>query len=124
MANTHTHRYVVGPDADPLLRPGPARERTPGLHCCPECSSHLVQPVWWRESGPAHWEIERWCPECGWGETGIYEQEVVDWFDDELERGTDLLSRNLAAAIEDSLESELALLHSALEADALLPEDF
>jgi len=71
-----------------------------------------------------HWEIERRCPECEWRETGIYEQEIVEWWDELLEAGTDSLIRELELIVSEEIDHEADRLREALAAGALLPEDF
>src|SRR5438874_10082147 len=62
-----------------------------GLHVCPDCDSSLVYPVDWSEVNRATWEVLLRCPNCEWTQTGIFEQETVEQFDEELDRGTDSL---------------------------------
>lgn len=94
------------------------------LHVCGTCQSDLVYPVEWSEAGTRHWEVTLRCPNCEWCGTGIFEQEVVDRFDLELDRGTEALVADLKRMMQANMEDEVERFVSALEADAITPEDF
>ncbi len=99
-------------------------ERPTDLHICAECSSTLVYPVEWDEAGPTHWEVTLRCPNCEFSGTGVYEQELVERFDDELDRGTEALVRDLRRLAHANMEDEVERFVRALNAGAILPEDF
>src|SRR2546422_50941 len=69
-------------------------EDTRELHVCVNCESGLVYPVQWEEAGADSWHILLRCPDCEWNESGVFLQAQCDRFDDELEAGTDALSRD------------------------------
>lgn len=94
------------------------------LHVCGSCQSELVYPVEWSEAGSRHWEVTLRCPNCEWCGTGIFEQEVVDRFDLELDRGTEALVADLKRMMQANMEDEVDRFVAALEADAITPEDF
>ncbi len=94
------------------------------LHVCTDCSSDLVYPVEWEEAGVTHWQIELRCPNCEWRETGTWEQAVVERFDEELDRGTDLLVVALKRLVQANMEDEIERFTTALGRDQILPEDF
>lgn len=94
------------------------------LHLCGSCGSSLVYPVDWEEAGPSHWEVSLRCPNCEWVGTGVFEQDVVERFDEELDRGTEALVSDLRRLIHANMEEEIERFVAALDADALLPEDF
>jgi hypothetical protein len=94
------------------------------LHICGTCNSDLVYPVDWEEAGATHWEVTLRCPNCEWCGTGVYEQDVVEAFDEELDRGTESLVGDLRRLMQANMEEEIGRFVSALEADAILPEDF
>jgi hypothetical protein len=110
------------PEATPAAQPAPPSERE--LHVCPECSSDLVYPVQWEEADEANWSIVLRCPNCEWGETGVFPQEICDSFDDELERGTDALTRDYKRLVTANLAEEIDRFAHALEIDGILPFDF
>jgi len=56
-----------------------------GLHICPACDSHLVQPVAWAEATDARWELMLGCPNCHWACEGTYTEDEVLALEDELD---------------------------------------
>ena len=109
----------------------PAHSPTPGsmhevvdLHVCPDCDKHLVYPVEWEEASPTHWEVMLRCPNCEWQTVGLYDQETVDRFDEELDCGTEALVRDLKRLTRANMEEEAERFSSALASDAIWPMDF
>jgi hypothetical protein len=104
----------------------PSEERVEerDLHVCPGCDSDLVYPVQWEEADEAHWHITLRCPNCEWSEDGIFGQGQCDGFDDELERGTDALTRDYKRLMTANLAEEIDRFASALKDDHILPSDF
>jgi hypothetical protein len=94
------------------------------LHVCPDCDRALVYPVEWEEVSPTHWEVLLRCPNCEWGELGVYDQSTVDRFDEELDLGTEALLRDLQRLTKANMEEEADRFASALSSDLILPEDF
>ena len=94
------------------------------LHICPECDRDLVYPVEWQEASATHWEVLLRCPNCEWSELGTYDQATVDRFDETLDNGTEALVRALRRLVQANMEEEAARFANALDADAILPEDF
>jgi hypothetical protein len=94
------------------------------LHLCPECDRDLVYPVDWEEASPTHWEVELRCPNCEWSEVGTYDQATVDRFDESLDLGTDALVKDLRRMVQANMEAEAERFAAALDANAILPEDF
>ena len=94
------------------------------LHICPECDRAFVYPVEWEEVSATHWEVLLRCPNCEWNDLGVFDQPTVDRFDDELDRGTEALMRDLKRLTQANMEDEIDRFVSALGADAILPEDF
>jgi hypothetical protein len=105
-----------------------ARPTTPepahDLHVCGTCDSELVYPVDWEEADDEHWEVVLRCPNCEWSGTGVFEQDVVERFDEELDRGTEALVRDLKRMMQANMEDEIERFVSALQADHIVPEDF
>ena len=99
-------------------------ESVEALHVCPECEFGLVYPVEWEEADDTHWEVALRCPNCEWHTTGTWSQEVVDRFDEELDRGTEALVRDLKRLTRANMEDEVERFAKALAANAILPEDF
>jgi hypothetical protein len=94
------------------------------LHVCGSCSSTLVYPTEWEEAGATHWEVTLRCPNCEWDGTGIFEQDVVERFDEELDRGTEALVRDLKRLAHANMEDEIERFTTALTEDHIVPEDF
>ena len=115
---------------EPLATEAAAQSATPAgapavdLSVCPECDRDLVYPVDWEEASATHWEVELRCPNCEWNEVGTYDQATVDRFDETLDNGTELLVRDLRRLVQANMEEEAERFAAALDADAILPEDF
>ena len=114
--------YFGDETVDAAARPAP--EPVDDLHVCGTCDSELVYPVDWEEAGDTHWEVTLRCPNCEWSGTGVFEQDVVERFDEELDRGTEALVRDLKRLSHANMEDEIERFTSALEADHIVPEDF
>ena len=112
---------VVPPAEEPIEVPERIVDE---LHVCPECDRGLVYPVDWEEASQTHWEVELRCPNCEWGAVGQYDQDTVDLFDEELDRGTEQLVRDLKRLTRANMEDEVERFGSALDADAVWPMDF
>ena len=102
------------------LASGPVRE----LHECPSCECDLVYPVEWEEVSPTHWEVLLRCPNCEWNEVGTFDQPTVDRFDKRLDTGTETLIGDLRRLQQANMEEEIVRFARALDAGAILPEDF
>jgi hypothetical protein len=105
------------------LPPVPAEEQD-DLHLCGACASELVYPVEWDEAGPSHWEVVLRCPNCEFSATGVFTQEAVERFDEELDRGTEALVRDLKRLMTANMEDEIERFVTALDGNHVLPEDF
>jgi hypothetical protein len=119
--------HPVAPPATAQVEPAttsPGRVEERDLHVCPGCESDLVYPVQWEEADEDHWHITLRCPNCEWTEADVFAQGQCDRFDDELERGTDALTRDYKRLMTANLAEEIDRFASALEVDAVLPEDF
>lgn len=111
---------AADPFATETARPSGDR----ALHICVECDSHLVYPTDWQEAGPDHWEVDLRCPNCEWRGAGVFPQDVVESFDDELDRGIDVLLSDYRALVSSNMEEEIDRFAKALEHGAILPADF
>jgi hypothetical protein len=107
----------------PQADPGATPEHT-DLHICPECAKELVYPVEWEEASSTHWEVQLRCPNCEWLTVGLFDQETVDRFDEELDYGTEALVRDLKRLTRANMEEEVERFSSALASDAIWPMDF
>ena len=116
--------YFENQPAHAAASVAPDRRERIDLHRCPECERGLVYPVEWEEASPTHWEVQLRCPNCEWHTTGTYAQEVVDRFDEQLDRGTEALVRDLKRLTRANMEDEVERFSAALAADAIWPMDF
>ena len=91
---------------------------------CVECASELVYPVQWEESGPENWSVLLHCPNCDVFREGIFSQECVESFDEELDRGADALAQDYRRLVRANMADEVERFTRALQVDAILPEDF
>jgi hypothetical protein len=111
-------------DETPQAPESPPAERHQELHLCIHCSSELVYPVQWEESGPENWSVLLHCPNCDIYREGIFTQETVETFDEELDRGADALARDYKRLMRANMAEEIERFVGALKADAILAEDF
>ena len=137
--NTHFVKRVMLPSGKTIevvyFRQGAEVEPTPGsehpaaephqaLNVCLECDSGLVYPVEWEEAGSEDWSVLLQCPNCHTCREGVFTQETVEVFDEELDRGADALARDYKRLMRANMSDEIDRFAAALEADAILPEDF
>jgi len=94
------------------------------LHVCLECSSDLVHPVQSEESGPESWSVLLRCPNCDTYRRGVFSQQAVEALDEELDRGAGVLTRDYKSTVRANMAQEIDRFVAALDADAILPEDF
>jgi hypothetical protein len=94
------------------------------LHVCVECDSELVYPVQWEEAGSEDWSVLLHCPNCDVFREGVFTQDNVELFDEELDRGADTLARDYKRLVRANLADEIDRFVGALSAGAILPEDF
>jgi hypothetical protein len=115
---------VVYFEEHPVAAAAPAAAGGQELHLCGSCGSDLVYPLEWEEAGATHWEVLLRCPNCQWVGTGVFDQDSVERFDERLDRGTEALVRDLKGLMRANMEAGIERFVAALEADAVLPEDF
>jgi hypothetical protein len=94
------------------------------LHVCVECDAELVYPVQWEEAGPDNWSVLLHCPNCDVHREGVFTQDNVELFDEELDRGADALARDYKRLMRANMADEIERFVGALEAGAICPEDF
>jgi hypothetical protein len=102
----------------------PPAEPHQELHICVDCQSELVYPVQWDEAGPDSWSVLLHCPNCDVHREGVFTQENVELFDEELDRGADALARDYKRLMRANMADEIERFVGALEAGAILAEDF
>jgi hypothetical protein len=94
------------------------------LSICPCCGRDFVYPVDWAPVGERRWSVALRCPQCEWVGGGIYDQEVVDRFDDALDASIETILSDLELLTRSNMEEHVERFLEALEADLILPEDF
>ena len=114
----------AAPPAAPGGQDRPTADQVAELHVCPECALQLVYPTEWQEVSTTHWEVDLRCPNCEWLSTGVYDQDSVDRFDEELDHGTEALLRDLKRLTRANMEVEVERFSHALDSDAIWPMDF
>jgi hypothetical protein len=112
---------TLAAEAAPVV---PAKGPLRDLHVCLECDRDLVYPVEWEETSPTHWEVLLRCPNCEWSDVDTFDQATVDRFDEQLDIGTEILIRDLKRLQQANMEDECDRFVRAINADAILPEDF
>jgi hypothetical protein len=117
---------VTEPVADiaPAAPQLPPAEPQQDLHICVECASELVYPLQWEESGEENWSVVLHCPNCDVFREGVFSQQTVEGFDEELDRGADALVRDYKSLMHANMAEEIERFVGALTAGAILPEDF
>jgi hypothetical protein len=108
----------------PFHTEDPPAEPHQQLHVCMECSSDLVYPVEWEESGTDNWSVLLHCPNCDIYREGIFSQHTVEIFDEELDRGADALARDYKRLMRANMAEEIERFAGALDSGAIVPEDF
>jgi hypothetical protein len=125
-----TIEVVYFKEADELVRTAQGAEAPAvaepdqELHVCLDCDSKLVYPVEWEEAGPENWRVLLQCPNCSIMREGVFSQQTVEIFDEELDRGADALARDYRRLMRANMVEEIDRFAAALEAGAILPEDF
>ena len=76
------------------------------------------------EAGPESWSVLLHCPNCGVHREGVFSQACVEAFDEMLDQGADALAADYKRLMRSNLMDEIERFAIALEADAVLPEDF
>ena len=94
------------------------------LCICERCSSELVEPVEWAAAGPSSWRVALRCPDCEHWTEGVFSQECVDRFDERLDEGTGVLLDDLKRLEQANMSEAVDRFIGALQAGAILPEDF
>jgi hypothetical protein len=95
-----------------------------GLHVCPECDSHLVQPLEWQETRAGFWELLLECPNCHWSDEGVFSQTQVDQLEEHLDDGLADMLNDLRRLTQANMAEEIDRFAAALQCDLILPEDF
>lgn len=95
-----------------------------GLHICQKCQREKVQPLEWAEVGPRHWEMTLRCPDCGHERDDLFSQTLLEEFEEELDRGTEILGKAYKRLVQSNMEGEIYRFVGALAKNHILPMDF
>jgi hypothetical protein len=115
---------VGGVVQTPRTTDHPPAEPHQELHVCMECDSELVYPIEWEESGEENWSVLLHCPNCDIYREGVFTQNTVEVFDEELDRGADALARDYKRLMRANMAEEIERFVGALGSGAIIPEDF
>jgi hypothetical protein len=116
--------YLRGGEPEESGAIEPAAEPHQKLGECLECSSALVYPVQWEEAGPHNWRVLLRCPNCELHREGVFSQATVEAYDVELDEGAEALLAEYERLVQENMGEEIDRFVGALEAGAILPEDF
>lgn len=103
-------------------------DRDEGLHICPACGSHLVQPSgeWelFRNTGLRLWAVGLWCPECGWYDTKLCNDRDAKRFEEVLDEGRETMNEGLEDVECIHLNELVDPFATALAEGLITAEDF
>lgn len=117
-------------DLKSLLSPSPPIADTrsgkldEGLLVCRACRSRLVYSADCEEHGRDHWYLELRCADCGGRNRVLFDVEMLDAFDCELDRAEAEIEADLAFLIRANMADHVTRFVTALDAGAIEPEDF
>lgn len=114
--------FGEGSETEP--RAHPPAEPAQDLRVCVSCACSMVFPADWEEAGPESWSVVLCCPNCGHERQGVFAQDNVEDFDEQLDEGVEVLARDYRRLCRSNLSEEIDCFVAALRADAVLPEDF
>jgi hypothetical protein len=83
-----------------------------------------VHPVDWVEVEDLCWQLSLRCPDCEWRQTGTFDQDEVERYDDVLNDATDRLIRELDRVTRENMAEAVERFRKALEHDGITPFDF
>lgn len=102
--------------------PAPGEERD--LRVCEACATDLVEPVDWAGAGPERWRVTLRCPNCEHVTDGVFSQACVDQLDERLDEATSAIVADLKRLAHATMIADVERFIGALNAGAILPEDF
>jgi hypothetical protein len=114
----------TSPDRRPELHTHTVPKSVDEMHVCVLCAGRLVHPFDWVAEGPKHWRVLLRCPDCEGVREGLFTQEAIEGFSDELDRGSGVLIRALDKLTRENMTAEIDILVRALEDDLIVPSDF
>jgi hypothetical protein len=121
-----TIEVVLFSDVEATARPCEHQPAEPfqDLYRCLECESELVYPIEWEEAGPENWSVLLHCPNCDLFREGVFCQDTVEAFDEELDRGAEQLAGDYRRLMRANMAEEIERFIGAVHSGAIAPEDF
>jgi hypothetical protein len=107
-----------------LPAPEGARSVTSPLSACPLCGSRLVQLVDAEPHPPGGWNALLECPECWAVMDEWMDDDAIEAFDHAFDDGVRSLVDELRRLTAEHMREEVERFACALQAGAILPEDF
>ena len=83
-----------------------------------------MYPVAWEEAEGSRWEVSLRCPNCEWYVNDTFDEELIQRFDETLDRGTEALVADLRKLTRANMEGDVERFIAAVNAEYVLPEDF
>jgi hypothetical protein len=128
-ANVRTDHEVDALLASELLGAAAGRvealPESPGLHVCPSCERPFVVPGRAREVvGVSSVRLELRCTNCGWTDVAVHADEALACLEMELDRSFADLLWTLEVVWTANEEAAIQRFAAAVDAGAILPEDF
>lgn len=97
----------------------------PGLHICPDCQLPFVVPGPVHEVvSPARVKLDLDCTNCGWHATAVHDDDALSALDMQLDRSFADLLWTLEVVWTANEQASIERFAAALDAGAILPEDF
>lgn len=99
-------------------------EHPAGLLVCTNCGSPLMHPIDCEEHGHDRWYLELRCPECESVRPGLFDLDMLNELDSELDLAEAEIKADLARLTNANMLEFVTRFVSALNADAIHPLDF
>lgn len=97
----------------------------PDLAICPRCDSDACQPLEWSEARiPGYWLMTLVCGNCEYEHTCSCSQDQAEDYDCWLDDCLDEIWASYRLVLRENMSTFLENFVVALNADAILPEDF
>jgi hypothetical protein len=91
---------------------------------CLHCAADTVSPVEWDEHTPTSWQVLMRCGSCGLWREGVFTDAECEIFDRQLDEQQAQIRAACERLEQERLDLEVEQFRLALEADAVLPDDF
>jgi hypothetical protein len=114
------HHRTCDVSLDPSRAPRPPAD-APNL--CDACGLPFVEPEFGLEEG-SRWRVLLHCQSCGWSGLRLFDDPELERLERELDAERAQIASDLDAFTEANMREYASTFIQALQADALLPEDF